>query len=248
MSEENKSQEFDVLAEWTVRRLRPLENLQEENYTEKVKRWVLYSLGLDREPQDIYLFLESKMRSTSTEIGEKFSMSPNTARKYLDDLHTLGLVDYVGREYTLTYESLSRAIELMLIPRITDSLRTIARGATSTDQSYRFTPSNVSSREIVEEKGVVNINQQLLQGWQTVGKRVSVKSYGRLTISEDVDPNLFDSVVDRVESYGSLWVPDRIYPQISHKLRVWGKVNLSGEEGHRVESRRFRMNFDPDET
>jgi predicted transcriptional regulator len=248
MSEENKSQEFDVLAEWTVRRLRPLENLQEENYTEKVKRWVLYSLGLDKEPQDIYLFLESKRRSTSTEIAEKFSMSPNTARKYLDDLHTLGLVDYVGREYTLTYESLSRAIELMLIPRITDSLRTIARGATSTDQPYTFTPSNISSGEIVEEKGVVNINQQLLLGWQSAGKRVSVKSYGRLTISDDVDPNLLDSIVESVTSYGSLWIPSRIYPMISHKFRVFGSVHFS-DDGERLnrESNGFRINFSSDD-
>ncbi|MBN1682097.1 HTH domain-containing protein [Candidatus Bathyarchaeota archaeon] len=229
MFEEKKSEEFDVLAEWTIRRLRPLDDLEEENYTERVKRWVLFSLGLNKEPQDIYLFLESKVRSTSTEIAEKFGMSPNTARKYLDDLHTLGLVDYVGREYTLTYESLSRAIELMLIPRITDSLRTIARGATSTDQPYRFTPRNISSGEIVEEKGVVHINQQILLGWQAAGKRVNVKSYGKLTIDDNVDPRLFDTVIEKVETYGKIRIPESIYPMISHKIRAWGKVDIKGQ-------------------
>jgi len=225
MSEENKQQEFDVLAEWTIRRLRPLADLQEEDYTEKVKKWVLYSLGMDEQAQGIYLLLEKSIRSTSTEIAEKFNMSPNTARKYLDDLHTVGLVDYVGREYTLTYESLSRAIELMLIPRITDTLRTIARGASSTDfSSYRFTPETAKGGEVTKEKGVVNINQELLLGWKDAGKRVQVDSYGELTISEDVDPTLLNLVVDEIKIFGSLNIPQSIYPTISHKIRAFGKV------------------------
>jgi len=106
-TEKEKTEESDVLAEWTIRRLRPLRDITEEDYPERAKRWVLYSLGLDKLHQDIFLRLEKNLRSTTTDIASEFEISPNTARKYLDELHTVGLVDYIGREYTLTYESLS---------------------------------------------------------------------------------------------------------------------------------------------
>ncbi|HUS77161.1 MAG TPA: hypothetical protein VM050_00650 [Patescibacteria group bacterium] len=164
MSDEEKQMgEFDMLAEWTIRRLRPLENLTGEGLTERVKRWVLYSIGLERIHQDIYLHLEEHLRSTTTNIASEYNISPNTARKYLDELHTVGLVDYIGREYTLTYNSLSRAIELMLIPRITDTLRTIASGASSSDfMPYSFTPKGVNE-EFVRENNVGYINQKLVE-------------------------------------------------------------------------------------
>jgi len=222
--EERKEGEFEVLAEWTVRRLRPLEG-SEEDYTEKAKRWVLYSLGLDKLHQDIFLYLEKKLRTTTTELAEVFSISPNTARKYLDELHTVGLVDYVGREYTLTYESLSRAIELMLLPRITDTLRIIARGASSTD----FPPSTAAGIEpgkIYVEEGIVKVTQRLLEAWQRSGKRVHIKSFGRLKIDRDVDANLFDAVVERVECYGRLEIPEELYAAVSHKFRCWGRVDI----------------------
>ena len=218
--------EFEVLAEWTVRRLRPLGEEVEEDYTEKAKRWVLYSLGLDKLHQDIFLYLEKKLRTTTTDLAEAFNISPNTARKYLDELHTVGLVDYVGREYALTYESLSRAIELMLIPRITDTLRIIARGASSTDFPPYTPTAGVETGKIYEEKGVTRVNRRLLEGWQSSGKRVRIKSFGSLTIDDDVDPNLFDAIVERVDCFGSLRIPSEIYAPLSHKFRVYGNVDV----------------------
>ena len=228
MTEEEKEQEkgqFEILAEWTVRRLRPLDESDQEDYTEKVKRWVLYSLGLDKLHQDIFLYLEKKLRSTSTEIAEAFSVSPNTARKYLDELNTVGLVDYVGREYHLTHESLSRAIELMLIPRITDTLRTIANNASGTDfQAFSHPIRAAEPGEVITEQGINRINRKLLEGWLSKGKRVHIKSYSRLRIEKDIDVNLFESVVERVDCYGRLEIPEDIYAAVSHKFRVWGHV------------------------
>jgi hypothetical protein len=222
---EERPGDFEVLAEWTIRRLRPLQDVSEEDYPENAKRWVLFALGLDKLHQDIFLYLEENYRSTTTDIASKFDISPNTARKYLDGLHTVGLVDYIGREYTLTYESLSRAIELMLIPRITDTLRTIARGASNTDY-YRARPiDGIDKQEVILESGVTLINKQLLDSWYSQGKKVRVKSYAGLKVSDDVDPELFDAVIDRIVSYGPLKIPTEVYTRAAHKIRSWGGVD-----------------------
>jgi len=224
---EEGADNFETLAEWTIRRLRPLEDPSEEDYPEKVKRWVLYSLGLDKLHQDIVLYLEKNFRSTTTDIAGIFDVSPNTARKYLDELHTVGLVDYIGREYTLTYESLTRAIELMLIPRIVDTLRTVARRASVTDFPHHpLTHASVESGDVVEENGVIRVNKTLLEGWYDRGKRVVIKSYSSLTIDDDIDISLFETVVERVESYGKLKIPSDFYAALSHKFRVWGRVKV----------------------
>lgn len=222
---EEKIEDFEVLAEWTIRRLRPLQDVSEEDYPENAKRWVLYSLGLDQLHQDIFLHLEENLRSTTTDIASKFDISSNTARKYLDELHTVGLVDYIGREYTLTYESLSRAIELMLIPRITDTLRTIARGASNTD-FYRTRPvEGLGSQDVIVESGVTLINKRLLDSWYNQGKKVRVKSYSHLKVCDDVDPGLFDAVIERIASYGGLEIPTDVYTRVAHKIRSWGGVD-----------------------
>jgi predicted transcriptional regulator len=223
--EEESPGDFEVLAEWTIRRLRPLKDVSEEDYTENAKRWVLFSLGLDKPHQDIFLYLEENYRSTTTDIASKFDISPNTARKYLDELHTVGLVDYVGREYALTYESLSRAIELMLIPRITDTLRTIARGASNADY-YRARPvEGMDTQEVIVESGVTLINKKLLDSWYSQGKKIRVKSYSHLKVSDDVDPELFDAVINRIASYGRLEIPTEVYTRVAHKIRCWGGVD-----------------------
>lgn len=216
---------FEVLAEWTIRRLRPLQEVSEEDYPEKVKRWVIYSLGLDKLHQDIFLYLEENFRSTTTDIAGEFDISPNTARKYLDELHTVGLVDYVGREYALTYESLSRAIELMLIPRITDTLRTIAKGASNTDKQFSTSFSSHENQEVLVESGVTQINKKLLDSWLSQGKKVRVKSYTGLTVTEDVDPELFDTVVDHVKCLANLKIPTDVYARVAHKIRCMGSVD-----------------------
>lgn len=227
MSEEgnNEPKDFETLAEWTIRRIKPLEDLTEEGYTERIKRWVLYSIGLEKIHQDIFLYLEEKLRSTTTDIASEFSISPNTARKYLDELHTVGLVDYIGREYTLTYNSLSRAIELMLIPRITDTLRTIASGASSTAFTpYSFTPRGLED-EVIKEKNVNYINQKLVEEWYSKGKKVKVHSMSSMTIAEDVDPKLLEAVVVRIEAMGSVDVPEKMFDTIVHKIRAMGSIN-----------------------
>lgn len=219
---------FETLAEWTIRRLRPLEDLTEEGYTERVKRWVLYSIGLEKIHQDIFLYLEEKLRSTTTDIASEFEISPNTARKYLDELHTVGLVDYIGREYTLTYNSLSRAIELMLIPRITDTLRTIARGASSGDSTpYSFTPigaDDTVAGETIKETGLHMLNQRMVDMWYQRGKKVKATAMNNLTIRDDIDIDMLDTVLDQLLVHNNLTIPKDMFERLAHKIRIHGSV------------------------
>ena len=230
MSEEanTETKGFETLAEWTIRRLRPLEDLTEEGYTERVKRWVLYSIGLETIHQNIFLYLEEKLRSTTTDIASEFEISPNTARKYLDELHTVGLVDYIGREYTLTYNSLSRAIELMLIPRITDTLRTIAKGASSGDSTpYSFTPIGADvtmASETVKETGLHMLNQRMVDMWYQRGKKVKATAMNNLTIRDDIDVDMLDTVLDQLLVHNNLTIPKDMFERLAHKIRIHGSV------------------------
>ncbi len=217
---------YDTLAEWTIRRLRPLSDLPEETKAEEIKRWVLYSIGLEKIHQDIFLHLEENYRSTTSDIANLFEVSPNTARKYLDELHTVGLVDYIGREYTLTYNSLSRAIELMLIPRITDTLKTIARGATTSD----FTPTMFAmgdSDDVITEEGVSLLNQKLLEIWVRRGRKVRLESLGTLEISKDVDFEVLDHLIDSIYVKGILKIPEEFYHEMAYKIRSIGQVETT---------------------
>ena len=226
-SEFKMEDEYDVMAEWTIRRLRPLSDLPEDSKAEEIKRWVLYSIGLEKIHQDIFLHLEESYRSTTSDIAREFEVSPNTARKYLDELHTVGLVDYVGREYTLTYNSLSRAIELMLIPRITDTLKTIARGATTSD----FTPSMFGMGErdddVITEEGVSLLNQKLLEIWARRGKKVRLESLGVLEISKDVDFEVLDQIINSIYVKGILRIPEDFYHEMAYKIRSIGQVETT---------------------
>ena len=150
------------------------------------------------------------------------------ARKYLDELHTVGLVDYIGREYTLTYNSLSRAIELMLIPRITDTLRTIARGASSGDSTtYSFTPrgADVSGAgEIVKETGLHMLNQRMVDMWYQRGKKVKATAMNNLTIRDDIDVDMLDSVLDQLLVHNKLTIPKDMFERLAYKIRIHGSV------------------------
>jgi len=222
------SEEFEILAEWVVRKLRLPEAIPAEKREEIIKRWVLYSLGLDKMTQDIYLYIERKGSVTSTEVAKHFNISPNTARKYLDDLHTLGLVDYIGREYRLEFTSLSKAIELALIPRVEDTLRTIARVAKMIEEEILY-PTIAEVRgpkgtSYVTFHSTTKITNKLLREWYRSGKRILIRSLGPLEFASDVNPELAEKVIERVEAIGPLRIPSNVYAAISERVTALGPI------------------------
>ncbi len=140
------SDEFEIIAEWVIRKLKDID-LSSADLTEII-RWVLYSLGVKDLGIDIYLYLRSVGRATSTEIAERFKISPTTARRYLEQLHTLGLVDYIGREYHLTRKNIASCIRDILIPRIKSILEDIAKVAESVSKEERIEKTMLSKEDI----------------------------------------------------------------------------------------------------
>jgi len=158
-------EKFEVLAEWTIRKLKDIETKDKD----KIIRWVLYSLGVKDVGADIYLYLREKKRATTTEIADRFSISPTTARRYLEQLHSLGLVDYIGREYHITREDLSGCIREILIPRIRRVLYDIAETARYAEQpKYEgkvYGPEKLRERIMeAKEEAMRNISRLLEKG------------------------------------------------------------------------------------
>jgi len=252
--------EFKILAEWVIRKLRKIdfENADEET----IIRWVLYSLGVEKMGQDIYLFLRERNSVTTTEIAEHFGMSPTTARKYLEQLHTIGLVDYVGREYHLSFEDLSKSIRSALIPRINDVVQALLKATRSLHE--RETPEEAiligeqlsekfkgleqklhrlaeklskevwSGIQFREKNGILIIdifrsyeltNQELLK-WAKKGRKIVLNVYGSLNISDDVEPSLIASTIERLVVYGLLSGPKEVLNEILGKLEVYGSMRM----------------------
>ncbi len=140
--------DFEVLAEWTIRKLRDIDASKAK--PESVLRWVLYSLGVKDLGVDIFMYIREHGRATTTEIADKFSISPATARRYLEQLHSLGLVDYIGREYHLAREDISGCIRDVLIPRIRRVLESIARIAETAEKKATPRPEEYI-RPLIEE-------------------------------------------------------------------------------------------------
>ena len=211
-------EEFEVIVEWVIRKLK-LPEFTGENVEERIKRWALYSLGLDEKTQDIYLYLEKVGSSTTTEIAKEFNISPTTARSKLDDLHALGLVDYIGREYHLTHTTLSRSINLVLIPRITDTLRYIAKIAASIEREGRV-PTYVERHGRNIEKIVyfapLVITGRMVEEWYRRGKKIRLISMGPIRFEKDIDPEIAESVFESIVSFGPVKIDEKLYTTISH--------------------------------
>jgi len=223
-------EKFEILAEWVIRKLRPLELIPAERREEVIKRWVLYSLGLDKLAQDIYLYLEKCRGVTTTEIAKEFNISPNTARKYLDDLHTLGLVDYIGREYRLEYDRLSKAIELALIPRIKDTLERIARIAKLAEREIDYSTliEVKPPREGVTVKyyAPMRITKKIIDEWHKLGKKVRIQGAGPLVFDEDIDPEVASEVIEKIEAAGPLTISARLYAVLASRIKANAPIKV----------------------
>lgn len=117
--------EFEFLAEWKVRRIPKPARDPPETYSDRLKKWVLSSLGVEGRENEIYSYLEGNNMATVEELSNYFKMDEAEIYSHLDNLYTYGLIDKMGKAYYIK-EELSRAITQRLVPRITENLREIA--------------------------------------------------------------------------------------------------------------------------
>jgi hypothetical protein len=127
MSElERKISEYEPLAEWRIRRIPEPSREPRESYEERLKGWVLMSIGIDGLAQDLYLYLEKVEMATAEDLASHVGVGLEEALENVDALYTAGLIDHIGKAFYVK-EPLSASIVRRLIPRITESLRKIAK-------------------------------------------------------------------------------------------------------------------------
>ncbi|RLE70602.1 MAG: hypothetical protein DRJ37_06280 [Thermoprotei archaeon] len=115
-------QEFEVLAEWRIYRIKPPTTGSEE----EIRKWALKSLGLDDLEFKIYDYICSKNTVTVEDIVSKFELEEENAREILDKLYTIGLVEKIGKAYYIKYP-LREALIKKTLPRVMEVLKTIAK-------------------------------------------------------------------------------------------------------------------------
>ena len=253
MSEiESEKNKFTILAEWTIRKLRKINtDVSEED---ELIRWILYSFGIEKIGQDIYLYLRKEGSSTSTEIAEKFGISPATARRYLEQLHLIGLVDYIGREYHLSFEDISRGIRSILIPRINEVLHAIIMVANKVSgHKYLEEPFTSEASFSTWEHLAEKIEKKIWKGIKIKesedkiimdvfrkyeltmgdinrcldkGKKLVIRVFGSLKISRDIDPTTASQVIDRVTVFGSVEGPKNVLNAILDRFEIFGSLRM----------------------
>lgn len=137
MGEQEPEKAYEFFAEWTVRRIPKPSKEPRETYNQRMKDWVLSSIGLDANAKEIFSYIENSKTATVEDLTEQFNEDQDEIIRNLDLLYSNGLVERLGRAYFVR-EPVSRSIVKRLIPRITESLRNIARveSKTRADSSY----------------------------------------------------------------------------------------------------------------
>lgn len=118
--------DFQIFAEWKIRRIPEPPREPRETYNERVRRWTLSSIGIEGMAQDIFFYLEKVDIATIDDLAKHFESSTEEVQKNLDLLYTVGLIDRIGKAYQVRGD-LSTSIIRRLLPKITETLRSIAK-------------------------------------------------------------------------------------------------------------------------
>jgi len=122
--------EFEYLAEWKVRRISIPSSEPSEAYGQRLKAWALSSIGVEGTAQDIYVYLANASLATAEDLSSHTGIPVDEVLDAVDTLYTAGLIDKMGRAY-FTSGTLSKSIVQRLIPRITESLKEVAKAESS---------------------------------------------------------------------------------------------------------------------
>lgn len=118
--------QYESFAEWKVRRITEPFKEPHETYGQRLKDWVLSSIGIDGTAKELFLYLENSKVATLEDLAKHVNEEPKEVLELVDLLYSTGLIERVGKAYYVR-EPLSTSIVRRLIPRITESLRNIAK-------------------------------------------------------------------------------------------------------------------------
>jgi DNA-binding transcriptional ArsR family regulator len=181
MSELNSTKAFDVLAEWRIKRMPYPPNEPKDTYDERVKRWALSSISLEERAQDIFLYLEKAKMATIVDLAGHFEKGEAEIQRHLDSLYAAGLIDRIGKAY-LAEREISASIVGRLLPRITETLRAIAK-VESESRSARDFLKKMNGRAFSNIGSAVGACKGIIRaGGSPVVRVVGVQGYGHKSI------------------------------------------------------------------
>jgi len=173
--------DFQIFAEWRIKRIPEPSKEPKETYNERVKRWALSSIGLEEKAQDIFLYLEKIEMGTAEDLARRFESDIEEAQPHLDSLYTAGLIDRIGKAY-IAREDISASITRRLIPKVTETLRSIAKvesGSRSYADFYRMMKGRAFS-DVGE--AVVACNEIFRMGGSPTVRVVGVQGYSNESV------------------------------------------------------------------
>ena len=118
--------EFEFFAEWKVRRIPSPPKEPKDTYVPRLKDWALSSIGIDGKAKEVFLHIENSKTATLEDLVKHLKERPESVQEILDLLYSTGLIERIGKAYFVR-ESLSASIVRRLIPRVTESLRNVAK-------------------------------------------------------------------------------------------------------------------------
>lgn len=175
---ENKYESF---AEWKVRRIPEPSKEPHETYGQRLKDWALSSIGIDGTAKELFLYLESSKVATLEDLAKHVKEEPSEISELVDLLYSTGLIERLGKAYYVQ-KPLSTSIVRRLIPRITESLRNIAKAESRarSDATYYYTLRGRAFSDI--GSAIVTCKEISRMGGSPIGKVVGVRSYNDETV------------------------------------------------------------------
>jgi len=174
--DESAEQQYDFFAEWKVRRIPEPSREPPETYGQRLKDWALSSVGVDGAAKEIFLFIENSKIATIEEIAEHMDEKPEGIVEHVDMLYSTGLIERMGRAYFIR-NPLSTSIVRRLIPRITESLRIIAK-AESKCRSDATIYHKMKGRAFSDiGSAIVACKEMTRAGISPVARAVGIRSY-----------------------------------------------------------------------
>jgi hypothetical protein len=173
--------EYESFAEWKVRRIPEPSKEPRDTYGDRLKTWVLSSIGIEGPAQELFLYLENSKVGTVDDLAQHIDAEPEDVLELMDLLYATGLIDRLGKAYYVR-EPLSTSIVRRLIPRITESLRTIANAESRarTDATHHLTLRGRAFSDI--GSAVAACKEVSRVGGSPIARVVGVRSYNDETV------------------------------------------------------------------